>query len=150
LLERAGTSPKGTITGLYTVLVEGDDMNEPITDAVRGIVDGHIALSRNMAAMNIYPAIDVLNSISRVMIDIVSPEQMEAANRFRSLLATYQDAKDLIDIGAYKKGTNPRIDEALDHIDQMYSFLKQGIYENALFDHTINYLQQSIGEKAVS
>ncbi|HOB12520.1 MAG TPA: flagellar protein export ATPase FliI [Syntrophomonadaceae bacterium] len=150
LLERAGTSPQGTITGLYTVLVEGDDMNEPITDAVRGIVDGHIALNRNMAAMNIYPAIDVLNSISRVMIDIVSPVQMQAANRFRSLLATFQDAKDLIDIGAYKRGTNPRIDEALDHIDDMYSFLKQDIYEDALFDRTIKDLQQSIGEKAVS
>jgi len=150
LLERAGTSPQGTITGLYTVLVEGDDMNEPITDAVRGIVDGHIALNRNMAAMNIYPAIDVLNSISRVMIDIVSPVQMQAANRFRSLLATFQDAKDLIDIGAYKRGTNPRIDEALDHIDDMYGFLKQDIYEDALFDRTIKDLQQSIGEKAVS
>jgi len=149
LLERAGTSPQGTITGLYTVLVEGDDMNEPITDAVRGIVDGHIALNRNMAAMNIYPAIDVLNSISRVMIDIVSPVQMQAANRFRSLLATFQDAKDLIDIGAYKRGTNPRIDEALDHIDDMYGFLKQDIYEDALFDRTIKDLQQSIGEKAV-
>lgn len=150
LLERAGTSSQGTITGLYTVLVEGDDMNEPITDAVRGIVDGHIALSRNMAAMNMYPAIDILNSISRVMIDIVSPVHLQAANRFRSLMATYQDAKDLIDIGAYKKGTNPRIDEALEHIDDMYGFLRQNIYDDALFDTTINDLQRSIGEKAVS
>lgn len=150
LLERAGNSQKGTITGLYTVLVEGDDMNEPITDAVRGIVDGHIALSRNLAAMNIYPAIDVLNSISRVMIDIVPPTQMQAANRFRSLLATYQDASDLIDIGAYKKGANPKIDEALNHIDGLYEFLRQDIYEDALFEDTINHLHQSVGEQVVS
>lgn len=150
LLERAGTSQKGTITGLYTVLVEGDDMNEPITDAVRGIVDGHIALSRNMAAMNLYPAIDVLNSISRVMIDIVSPEHLQAANRFRSLLATYQDASDLIDIGAYKKGANPRIDKALEHISAMQNFLRQDIYEGALFNRTISEMQQSIGEQVVS
>ena len=108
LLERAGTSDRGSITGLYSVLVEGDDMNEPVTDAVRGIVDGHIALSRSMAAQNMYPAIDVLNSISRVMIDVVASEQMTSANRFRSLLATYEEARDLIDIGAYKKGSNPR------------------------------------------
>ncbi|MDD4625662.1 MAG: FliI/YscN family ATPase, partial [Syntrophomonas sp.] len=104
LLERAGTSEKGTITGLYSVLVEGDDLNEPITDAVRGILDGHIALSRSLAAMNLYPAIDVGQSISRVMIDIASPEHSENAKRFRSILATYEEARDLIDIGAYKKG----------------------------------------------
>lgn len=150
LLERAGTSDQGTITGLYTVLVEGDDMNEPITDAVRGILDGHIALNRGLAAMNIYPAIDVLNSISRVMIDIVSSEQMQAANRFRSLLATYQDARDLIDIGAYKPGSNSRIDEALERIDEMQKFLRQDIYEEAIYNRTIAGLQQSIGEPVVN
>jgi flagellum-specific ATP synthase len=100
--------------------------------------------------MNIYPAIDVLNSISRVMIDIVPPTQMQAANRFRSLLATYQDASDLIDIGAYKKGANPKIDEALNHIDGLYEFLRQDIYEDALFEDTINHLHQSVGEQVVS
>ncbi len=150
LLERAGTSQNGTITGLYTVLVEGDDMNEPITDAVRGIVDGHIALSRNLAAMNIYPAIDILNSISRVMIDIVEPAHMQAANRFRSLLATYQDASDLIDIGAYKQGANPKIDEALEHIDNMQNFVRQEIYEDAPFERTIDNLRLSIGEQVIS
>lgn len=146
LLERAGTSDQGTITGLYTVLVEGDDMNEPITDAVRGIVDGHIALNRNLAALNSYPAIDVLNSISRVMLDIVPERQMRAANRFRSLLATYQDAKDLIDIGAYKKGSNPRIDEALERIEPMHTFMQQQIQGEAFYDHTIAELHRSIGE----
>ena len=150
LLERAGTSQNGTITGLYTVLVEGDDMNEPITDAVRGIVDGHIALSRNLAAMNIYPAIDILNSISRVMIDIVEPTHMQAANRFRSLLATYQDASDLIDIGAYKQGANPKIDEALEHIDNLQNFVRQEIYEDAPFERTIDNLRLSIGEQVIS
>lgn len=137
LLERAGTSENGTITGLYTVLVEGDDMNEPVTDTVRGIVDGHIVLSRDIAAMNMYPAIDILKSISRVMIDIVPPEHLEHANRFRSILATYEEAKDLIDIGAYKTGSNARIDEAIRLIDQCMHFLRQDIYEEALFSATI-------------
>jgi flagellum-specific ATP synthase len=144
LLERAGTSAKGSITGLYTVLVEGDDMNEPITDAVRGIVDGHIVLNRNMAQANIYPAIDVLHSISRVMIDIVPDQHLNNANRFRSLLATYEEARDLIDIGAYKKGSNPRIDESISKIDQCHDFLVQGIYEKASFEDTINRLHNSI------
>lgn len=150
LLERAGTSECGTITGLYTVLVEGDDMNEPVTDAVRGIVDGHIALNRTIAAMNQYPAIDVLNSISRVMIDIVSDQQMQAANRFRSLLATYQEARDLIDIGAYKRGSNPKIDDALGRIEGMQDFLRQGIHEEAPYHHTLNSLHSSIGEQVVT
>lgn len=137
LLERAGTSENGTITGLYTVLVEGDDMNEPVTDTVRGIVDGHIVLSRDIAAMNMYPAIDILKSISRVMIDIVSPEHLEHANRFRSILATYEEAKDLIDIGAYKMGSNPRIDEAIRVIDQCMDFLRQDIYDEAFFSATL-------------
>ncbi len=137
LLERAGTSENGTITGLYTVLVEGDDMNEPITDTVRGIVDGHIVLSRDIAAMNMYPAIDILKSISRVMIDVVSPEHLENANRFRSILATYEEAKDLIDIGAYKIGSNPRIDEAIRLIDQCMDFLRQDIYDEAFFTATL-------------
>lgn len=146
LLERAGTSQQGTITGLYTVLVEGDDMNEPITDAVRGIVDGHIVLNRNMAQANIYPSIDVLHSISRVMIDIVPNAQMDDANRFRSLLATYEEARDLIDIGAYKKGSNPRIDEAVIRIDDCQNFIRQGIYEKAPYKDVLNDLQGAIGQ----
>lgn len=144
LLERAGTSENGTITGLYTVLVEGDDMNEPVTDTVRGIVDGHIALSRDIAAMNMYPAIDIMQSISRVMIDIVAPEHLGQANRFRSILATYEEAKDLIDIGAYKKGSNARIDEAIRLIDRCWDFLRQGIYDEASLANTIEKLANCI------
>ena len=138
LLERAGTSEKGSITGLYSVLVEG------VTDAVRGIVDGHIALNRNLAALNIYPAVDVGQSISRVMIDVASPEHMADANRFRSVLATYEEARDLIDIGAYKEGSNPRIDESIALIDRCHSFLRQGIYEEASFADTLAALHNSI------
>lgn len=144
LLERAGTSDKGSITGMYSVLVEGDDMNEPVTDAVRGIVDGHIALNRSMAAQNMYPAIDVLNSISRVMIDVVNPEQLASANRFRSLLATYEEARDLIDIGAYKKGSNPRIDESIALIDNCRGFLRQEIFEEFTYGDTVALLERSV------
>ncbi len=144
LLERAGTSENGTITGLYTVLVEGDDMNEPVTDTVRGIVDGHIVLSRDIAAMNMYPAIDILNSVSRVMIDIVSPQHLNNANTFRAILATYEDAKDLIDIGAYKKGSNPRIDEAIRLIDKCHGFIRQDIYDEAVFANTLESMAAAI------
>lgn len=142
LLERAGTSEKGTITGLYTVLVEGDDMNEPITDAVRGIVDGHIVLNRNMAAMNIYPAISVNESISRVMIDIVDNDHNRLANKFRSVLATYEEAKDLIEIGAYKKGSNPMIDESISLIEKCRNFIRQEIYQEANYTNTLELLKE--------
>lgn len=141
LLERAGTAARGSITGLYSVLVEGDDINEPITDAVRGIVDGHVVLSRNIAAQNIYPAIDILQSISRVMIDLADSGHMQAANYFRSILATYEEARDLIDIGAYKEGANPRIDEAIALIGQCQSFLRQDINEEARFADTLEALK---------
>ncbi|MDD2620948.1 MAG: FliI/YscN family ATPase, partial [Syntrophomonadaceae bacterium] len=144
LLERAGTSEEGSITGLYSVLVEGDDMNEPITDAVRGILDGHIALSRSIAALNLYPAIDVGQSISRVMIDIVADAHMKNANRFRSLLATYEEAKDLIDIGAYKRGSNPRIDESVTLIDKCRDFLKQDIYAESSLIDTLAKLEHAV------
>ncbi len=144
LLERAGTAEKGSITGLYAVLVEGDDMNEPITDAVRGIVDGHIVLSRKLATRNIFPAIDVGESISRVMIDVVDNEHMEAAKRFRTILATYEEARDLIDIGAYKFGTNPRIDEAIDLFEKCQNFLKQEIYEECFIDETLESLKNAV------
>ncbi|ODN30319.1 flagellar protein export ATPase FliI [Fervidobacterium thailandense] len=140
ILERAGNSDKGSITGIYTVLVEADDFNEPISDTVRGIVDGHIILSRKLAESNHYPAIDVLMSISRLMVDIVKPEHLNAARTLRDLMATYNDAKDLIDVGAYKKGTNPKIDKAIELIDEVNKFLRQGIRERMSFDDTIEYL----------
>jgi flagellum-specific ATP synthase len=129
LLERSGTSSRGSITGFYTVLVDGDDMNEPITDAVRGILDGHILLSRRLAAQNHYPAIDVLGSISRVMVSIASDEHQGAAGRLRSTLAAYREAEDLVNIGAYQPGSNPAIDLALAKIDGINRFLRQGIEE---------------------
>lgn len=146
LLERAGTQKgPGSITGLYTVLVEADDMNDPIGDTVRSIIDGHIVLSRALAGKNHYPAIDVLNSASRLMKEIVSDKQYDNAGRFRDLLATYNEAEDLINIGAYVKGSNPKIDESLAKINDMNSFLKQRINESfgleesaAMIDKIIN------------
>jgi len=129
LLERAGNSEKGSITGLYTVLVEGDDLTEPVADTVRSILDGHIVLSRNLASKNHFPAIDVLNSVSRVMVNIVSEEWMEYANKVRSILATYRDAEDLINIGAYVKGSNADIDEAIRLKKVVDDYLKQDMFE---------------------
>ncbi|NLF24862.1 MAG: FliI/YscN family ATPase [Deltaproteobacteria bacterium] len=126
LLERAGTSDgKGSITGIYTVLVEGDDMNEPVADATRGILDGHIVLSRRLAAKGHYPAIEVLESVSRVMPDIVPAQVMDMAADARDLIATYREAEDLITIGAYKPGMNPKLDRAVALIDDLNQFLKQ-------------------------
>lgn len=140
LLERSGTAERGTITGFYTVLVEGDDMNEPIADAVRGILDGHIVLSRTLASQNHYPAIDILESISRVMIEIVPREQTDASARLRAVLATYREAADLINIGAYVAGSNPDIDHALQLIEPVNQFLRQSIYEQAPFAETAQRL----------
>jgi flagellum-specific ATP synthase len=126
LLERAGTCEgEGSITGLYTVLVEGDDMNEPVADAARGILDGHVVLSRRLAGRGHYPAIDVLQSISRVMSDIVDPEVLRLASEVREVLASYQEVEDLITIGAYKPGQNPRVDKAVKLYDKVLAFLKQ-------------------------
>ena len=125
LLERAGTGPSGSITAFYTVLVDGDDMNEPIADAVRGILDGHIVLSRDLAHKGHFPAIDVLASVSRVMKEIVSEEQQDAANELKRLLATYRDSEDLINIGAYQRGSNAEIDKSLDAIEQIQAFTRQ-------------------------
>jgi flagellum-specific ATP synthase len=126
LLERAGTtSHTGSITGLFTILVEADDMNEPIADACRAILDGHIVLSRTLASQGQYPAVDVLNSVSRVMTDIVSEDHQQAATAIRSILATYESVKDLISIGAYVRGSNPRVDQALARLDSVLLFLKQ-------------------------
>ncbi len=140
LLERSGNSDKGTMTGLYTVLVEGDDFNEPVSDTVRGILDGHILLSRQLAQKNHFPAIDVLGSISRVMIDVVAKEQIEAAGKIRDLLAIYEKNADLINIGAYVKGNDPKIDKAIELNDEINSFLKQAIKEKDDFTETINKL----------
>ncbi len=142
LLERAGTcSGNGTITGLYTVLVEGDDMNEPIADATRAILDGHIVLSRTLAAQDHYPAIDVLNSKSRVMIDVVDPEHRALANRLIATLATYKNAEDLINIGAYVGGSNPKIDDAIGKIDAIQAYLQQEIGERVVLKESVSGLR---------
>ena len=141
LLERAGTSPKrGSITGLYTVLVEADDMNEPVADAVRAILDGHAVLSRDLAAQNHYPSLDILQSVSRLMLDLVPAAQQAAAGRVRSLLATYRDARDLVNIGAYVKGSSPRIDEALEYLDRVNAFLRQDMNEHTPYEDTVKLL----------
>jgi len=141
LLERAGTSSNyGTITGLYTVLVEGDDMDEPIADAVRSILDGHIVLSRDLAMQNHYPAIDVMKSISRVMVDITTESQQNSAGMIKSILATHKKAEDLINIGAYVKGSNPKIDQAIDKLDDINAYLRQGIDEKVSYDEGLQRL----------
>ncbi len=144
LLERSGNFKKGSITGIYTVLVEGDDTNEPISDTVRGIIDGHIILSRAIAAKNHYPAIDVLGSVSRLMNDIVNDKHKAAANRLRNMLAVYRDNEDLISIGAYKSGNNPALDEAVAHMDRLHQFLDQRVDEKYTMDQTIDLLKQTV------
>lgn len=145
LLERAGNFEKGSITGIYTVLVEGDDTNEPISDTVRGIIDGHIILSRKVAAKNHYPAIDVLGSVSRLMNEIAPKEQKQAASRLRNLLSLYEDNFDLISIGAYKKGSNKALDEAIMKIDRINGFLTQEIDDSFEFDDTVKMLKEAVG-----
>jgi len=138
LCERAGnTSSGGSVTGLYTVLVEADDINDPIGDTVRSIVDGHILLSRKLAARNHFPAIDVPYSASRVMPDVTSPEHRALAARMRAILANYADAEDLINIGAYVKGSNPSIDEAIHYIEPVRNFLRQAQDEHSSFEESI-------------
>jgi len=146
LCERAGTSAnRGTITGLYTVLVEGDDTNEPIADALRAILDGHINLTRDLAAQNHYPAIDVLQSISRVMDDIIDSEHRQYANKLKETLAIYRKAEDLINIGAYVAGSNPKIDYAIEMVEKINSYLKQDIDETTDFNASISQLAQLFG-----
>ncbi|MFZ5975289.1 MAG: flagellar protein export ATPase FliI [Bacillota bacterium] len=144
LLERTGTSDRGAITGLYTVLVEGDDMNEPVADTVRGILDGHIVLSRELANANHYPAIDVLASVSRVMPDIVPGEHMQVANTVKNNMAVYRQAHDLINIGAYKKGTDMAIDKAIDMIDSINAFLRQTTDEPCTYETTMERLMELV------
>ena len=146
LLERAGTSDRGSITGLYTVLVDGDDFNEPITDTARGILDGHIVLNRKLAQKNHYPAIDVLASISRVMSSIASKEQKEYAGKLKNAMATYAEAEDLINIGAYKSGSNPEIDYAIAKNKAVNEFLLQRTDEKFEFDQEVDLLKQIFAE----
>lgn len=141
LLERAGTSSRGSITGVYTVLVDGDDFNEPISDAVRGILDGHIVLSRTLANRNHYPAIDVLASISRLMNDIVNDEHKRLSGRVKNILSVYREAEDLINIGAYVRGNNPSIDESIKYIEKIRSFLRQEVGEKVSYEETLNLLR---------
>lgn len=142
LLERAGNSDKGSITGLYTVLVDGDDFNEPITDTARSILDGHIMLSRKLAHKNHYPAIDVLQSISRCMSQIADKHQKELAGRLKNVMATYTEAEDLINIGAYKSGSNKNIDYAISKIDKVNEFLLQATDEKITFEDEIRRLEE--------
>lgn len=140
LLERAGMSSVGSITGLYTVLVDGDDFNEPITDTARSILDGHIMLSRKLGHKNHYPAIDVLQSISRVMSQVVTREHKAVAGKLKNVLATYNEAEDLINIGAYKSGSNKNIDYAIEKIDKVNQFLLQGVDEKFTFEDELTML----------
>jgi flagellum-specific ATP synthase len=141
LLERAGRFQKGSITGLYTVLVEGDDANEPISDIVRGIIDGHLMLSRKLAMQNHYPAIDVLSSISRLMTEISDPKVLKAAGSLRQLMAVLQANEDLLSIGAYKSGANPKLDEALRKRNLIERFLMQATHENTDYDSTLHMIE---------
>jgi flagellum-specific ATP synthase len=145
LLERSGNFAKGSITGIYTVLVEGDDTNEPVADTVRGILDGHIVLSRQLANANHFPAIDISASISRLMNDIAGAEHRKAASRFRNMLSLYQKNADLISIGAYKKGANSALDEAVDRIGDMNKFLEQEIDENIPYEESIRRMEKIVG-----
>lgn len=148
LLERAGQfQGQGSITGLYTVLVDGDDMTEPVADSVRSILDGHIVLSRSIAARNHYPAIDILNSASRIMREITTPRHIELAGRARKVLATYAEAEDLINIGAYAKGSNPGIDFAISKIDAINEFLRQGYDEVTPLKQTLEELGRLLSER---
>ncbi len=149
LLERGGASENGSITVISTVLVEGDDMNEPVADTVRSIIDGHIVLSRKLAHRSHYPAIDVLQSVSRVMPDVVTKEHMELAMKMREIMAVYRDAEDLINIGAYSMGTNPKIDYAIKKIDQINEFLKQGVYEKTSLPETIEWMKKILSDEEV-
>ena len=149
VLERAGNSPKGSITALYTVLMEGDDISDPIVDIVRGIVDGHIFLSRKVAESNHYPAIDVLGSISRLMSAIATPEHKVAAGKLRTLLSLYRENKDLIDVGMYQPGSNPKLDTAIEMMPQFNAFLQQRTSDIVSMDSTVNTLVEMMANVEV-
>ena len=140
VLERTGNGEKGSITALYTVLMEGDDINDPIVDTVRGIVDGHIFLSRKVAEMNHYPAIDVLGSVSRLFTAITSEEHKQAAYKMRKTMSLYRENKDLIDVGMYNPGSNPRLDTAIQLMPNINAFLQQRTSDSVTMESTINTL----------
>ncbi len=148
LLERAGKAQKGSITGLYTVLVDGDDLQEPVADNCRGILDGHIVLNRKLADKNHFPAIDVLASVSRTMGEVVHPEHVNVARGLRSLYATYRESEDLISIGAYSKGSDPKIDQAIEMNAPILGFLQQATGEHASFTENSNLLFQLVGQQS--
>jgi flagellum-specific ATP synthase len=147
LLERSGMSKDGSITAFYTVLVEGDDMNEPIADAVRGILDGHIILSRKIAAKNHYPSIDIQNSVSRIMKEIVSDEHYRLAGELKENLAVYAESEDLINVGAYVKGSNPNIDRAIDLNGPINDFLKQDVDDHYIYEESLVLLKETLNNK---
>jgi flagellar biosynthesis/type III secretory pathway ATPase len=144
LLERSGQGSRGSITAIYTVLVEGGDMDEPIADEVRGILDGHIVLSREVAARGRYPAVDVVGSLSRVMENIVAREHRDAARRFRALVGAYEAKRDLVVLGAYVKGTEPELDEAIARMPRIESFLRQDVTEKSALDTTVGLLGRAV------
>ncbi|MHC4455317.1 MAG: FliI/YscN family ATPase, partial [Planctomycetota bacterium] len=146
LLERTGMTSKGSITAMYTVLVDGDDFNEPISDTVRSILDGHIILSRKLAAQNHFPAIDILDSVSRCMIDIVSSEHLQAAQKLKTAYAVYKEAEDMINVGAYVAGKNQRIDYAISKYDVVTEYLKQGVDEKSKNEEDIDKLIEMMGD----
>jgi flagellar biosynthesis/type III secretory pathway ATPase len=140
IFERAGSFKRGSITGFFTVLVEGDDFNEPIADAVRGILDGHIILSRQLGAAGHYPAIDVLSSISRVANDVATPDQLSAAQKVREALAVYRQSEDLIQLGAYVSGSNAKLDSSIKARERILKFLRQEGRESVTLDQTVKGL----------
>jgi flagellar protein export ATPase FliI len=142
LLERSGNSDKGSITAFYTILVAGDDMNEPIADETRSILDGHIVLSRALAARNHYPAIDISESISRVMDSIIDEDHKDAANKLREVVANYEKERDLILIGAYEEGSDPKVDYAIEKIEEVNNFLKQGVDDKIELDDAVSLLKE--------
>jgi FliI/YscN family ATPase len=148
LLERVGMTKNGSITGLYTVLVEGDDMDEPIADASRAILDGHLVLSRRLASRGHYPPVDVMESISRVMKDVVTPAHWEAAMEIKAMMAAYNEAEDLINIGAYARGSNPQIDRALGFVEPIGAFLRQRAEEGESFDKHVQRLMGIMAAEA--
>jgi flagellum-specific ATP synthase len=142
LFERAGMGMRGSITALYTVLVEGDDLDEPISDAVRSVLDGHIVLSRELANRSHYPAVSVLESVSRCMTDVITDKHKEAASKLLKYLAIYADAEDMIQLGAYVKGTNPELDRAIDLQPAINHFLVQAIEEKSSFEDTLQQFEK--------
>jgi flagellum-specific ATP synthase len=146
LLERCGNFRKGSITGIYTILVEGDDTNEPVADTVRGIIDGHIILSRKIAMTNHYPAIDVLASLSRLMSSVASSEQKTLAGKIRNIMSVYEANKDLVAIGAYKSGTNPELDNAIRKIGKINDFLKQQVDVKFTAEETLALMREVVND----